>query len=156
MASTGQYAIICISIQTDNNASTSPLSFYRPDALPAAQPTAWKHCFLLNWKLKRTWLYYYTISQYYIHRCSLLLQTEQYGLSVSQRYLANTTEQSMYSGDAACCQITLTICYYYYNCHHRQKCSYLSDWNFKIKTVASTCISSSLMACFVFAAYDTI
>ena len=31
-------------IQTDNHASTSPLSFYRPDALPAAQPTASKHC----------------------------------------------------------------------------------------------------------------
>jgi len=35
--------IICMSLQTDNNASTSPLSFYRPDALPAAQPTASKH-----------------------------------------------------------------------------------------------------------------
>jgi len=28
---------ICISLQTDNHASTSPLSFYRLDALPAAQ-----------------------------------------------------------------------------------------------------------------------
>jgi len=35
--------IICISLQTDNHASTSPVSFYRPDALPAAQPTASKH-----------------------------------------------------------------------------------------------------------------
>ena len=34
---------ICTSLQTDNRASTSPLSFYRPDALPAAQPTASKH-----------------------------------------------------------------------------------------------------------------
>ena len=32
-----------ISLQTDNHASTPPLSFYRPDALPAAQPTASKH-----------------------------------------------------------------------------------------------------------------
>jgi len=31
---------ICTSPQTDNHA---PLSFYRPDALPAAQPTASKH-----------------------------------------------------------------------------------------------------------------
>jgi len=30
-------------LQTDNHTSTSPLSFYRPDALPAAQPTASKH-----------------------------------------------------------------------------------------------------------------
>jgi len=31
------------SLQTDNYASTQPLSFYRPDALPAAQPTDSKH-----------------------------------------------------------------------------------------------------------------
>ena len=35
--------IICTLLQTDNHASTSPLRFYRPDALPAAQPTASKH-----------------------------------------------------------------------------------------------------------------
>jgi len=35
--------IICTSLQTDNHASTSPLSFYKPDALPVAQPTASKH-----------------------------------------------------------------------------------------------------------------
>jgi len=35
--------INCTSLQTDNHASTSPLSFYRLDALPAAQPTASKH-----------------------------------------------------------------------------------------------------------------
>jgi len=29
--------------QTDNDASTSPLSFYRPDAIPATKPTASKH-----------------------------------------------------------------------------------------------------------------
>jgi len=34
--------IICTSLQTDNHASTSPLSFYRPDALPTARPTASK------------------------------------------------------------------------------------------------------------------
>ena len=31
------------SLQTDNHTSTPPLSFYRPDALPATQPTASKH-----------------------------------------------------------------------------------------------------------------
>jgi len=35
--------IICISIQTGNHASTPSLSFYRPDALPAAQTTVSKH-----------------------------------------------------------------------------------------------------------------
>ena len=34
---------VCILLQTDNHASTPPLCFYRPDALPAAQPTASKH-----------------------------------------------------------------------------------------------------------------
>ena len=35
---------VCTSLQTDNHASTPPLSFYRPVALPAAQPlTASKH-----------------------------------------------------------------------------------------------------------------
>jgi len=32
---------VCTSLQTDNHANTPPLKvFYRPDALPAAQPTA--------------------------------------------------------------------------------------------------------------------
>jgi len=35
--------IIRTLLQTDNHASTSPLSFYRPDAFPAAQPTMSKH-----------------------------------------------------------------------------------------------------------------
>ena len=35
--------VICILLWTDNHASTWSLSFYRPDALPAAQPTASKH-----------------------------------------------------------------------------------------------------------------
>jgi len=43
---------VCISLQTDNHVNTPPLSFYRPDALPAAQPTAskhWRHsCLMLN------------------------------------------------------------------------------------------------------------
>jgi len=34
---------VCTLLQTDNHASTPPLCFYRPDALPAAQPTASKH-----------------------------------------------------------------------------------------------------------------
>ena len=34
---------VCTLLQTDNHASTPPLSFYRPDALTAAQPIASKH-----------------------------------------------------------------------------------------------------------------
>ena len=38
------YIQVCTALQTDNHASTTPLKFfYRPDALPAAQPTASKH-----------------------------------------------------------------------------------------------------------------
>jgi len=35
--------VICTSLQTDNHASMLPLSFYRLDTLPAAQPIASKH-----------------------------------------------------------------------------------------------------------------
>ena len=33
------YVQVCILLQADNHASTPQLSFYRPDALPVAQPT---------------------------------------------------------------------------------------------------------------------
>jgi len=35
--------IICTLLQTDNHTSTLPVSFYRPDALPADQTTSSKH-----------------------------------------------------------------------------------------------------------------
>ena len=35
---------VCTSLQTDDHASNPSLGFYRPDALPVAQPTASKHC----------------------------------------------------------------------------------------------------------------
>ena len=48
---------VCTSRQTDNHTSTPPLSFYRPDALPAAQPTVSKHWNLANLKTKyQTWM----------------------------------------------------------------------------------------------------
>jgi len=34
---------VCTLLQTDNHASTPPLSFLQADAIPAAQPTASKH-----------------------------------------------------------------------------------------------------------------
>jgi len=34
---------VCTLLQTDNHASTPPLSFYRLDTIPATQPTASKH-----------------------------------------------------------------------------------------------------------------
>jgi len=37
------YMQICTSLQTHNHASIPSLSFYRSDALPAAQPTMSKH-----------------------------------------------------------------------------------------------------------------
>jgi len=42
VASAGPYANH-LHLAPDNHASTSPLSFYRLDALPAVQPTASKH-----------------------------------------------------------------------------------------------------------------
>ena len=40
---------VCISLQTDNHARTHHSVFYRPDALPAAQPTASKHWRQNSW-----------------------------------------------------------------------------------------------------------
>jgi len=37
------YMQVCTLLQTDNHTSTPPLSFFRLDTLPAAQPTAPKH-----------------------------------------------------------------------------------------------------------------
>jgi len=37
------HMLVCTLVQTDNHASSPPLSFYRPDALPATQPTASEH-----------------------------------------------------------------------------------------------------------------
>jgi len=37
------YMQVGTSLQTDDHARTPPLSFYRLDALPAAQPTASEH-----------------------------------------------------------------------------------------------------------------
>jgi len=43
--------IICTLLTTDNHTITSPLSFYRPDALLATQPTASKY-WRQNWTLQ--------------------------------------------------------------------------------------------------------
>ena len=50
--------ITCTSLKTDNHASTSPLSFYMPNVLPAAQPTVsmskhWRNKShgLMGWKV---------------------------------------------------------------------------------------------------------
>jgi len=43
VASAGPYANHLHLAPDRYHSSTSPLSFYRPDALPAAQPTASKH-----------------------------------------------------------------------------------------------------------------
>ena len=42
VSGSGPYASLHLAPQTDNHASTPPLSFYRLDALPAGQPTASK------------------------------------------------------------------------------------------------------------------
>ena len=46
---------VCTLLQTDNHAA--PLSFYRPDALPAAQPTASKHWYVIVDMPSRAGLY---------------------------------------------------------------------------------------------------
>ena len=49
---------VCTLLQTDNRTSTPPLCFYKPDALPATQPTAskhWRHditIYLIQWGIQ--------------------------------------------------------------------------------------------------------
>ena len=50
---------ICTSLQTDNHTNTLPLNFYRPGALPAAQPTVPKH-----W---RQYLTFWLMLKYFRH-----------------------------------------------------------------------------------------
>jgi len=59
--------ITCTLLQTDNVTSTSPLSFYRPDALPAAQPTASKHCRQL---LENAYVHYKNLQFLYCEMCT--------------------------------------------------------------------------------------
>jgi len=40
----GHMQTICTLLQTDNHTNIPSFNFYRPDALPDAQPTASKHC----------------------------------------------------------------------------------------------------------------
>ena len=54
-----QLGQVCTLLQTDNHTSTPPLSFYRPDAFPAAQPTASKH-----WRQVDTYMYNVYIHTY--------------------------------------------------------------------------------------------
>jgi len=63
--------IICTSLQTDNHASTLPLSFFRPDALPAAQPTASNHWIRdVMWELTCT---VYKYSEYLSNVCAVTI-----------------------------------------------------------------------------------
>jgi len=52
---------ICTSAQTDNHANIPPLSIYRPDAIPATQPTASKH-----WKLLSL-LHFFSLDSLFYH-----------------------------------------------------------------------------------------
>ena len=55
---------VCTLLQTENHASTPPLSFYRPDALPVTQSTESKH-----WRQKSTATHYQIICE--IHHVPL-------------------------------------------------------------------------------------
>ena len=78
------YMQVCTSLQTDNHASTPPLTFYRPDALPAAQPTASKHWRQLN-------------KQYTLYKCSGWPQQLQFCSSVLNLFYARdaVTEKAL-------------------------------------------------------------
>ena len=93
--------IICTSLQTDNHASTSSLSFYRPDALPAAQPMTskhWRHIWghKLHWRIPyrrelNTFLFKASITP--LTRCDNSTQTRDCCLCATpvQRFMTKST-----------------------------------------------------------------
>ena len=67
---------VCTLLQSDNHTSTPPLCFYRPDALPATQPTASKHC--------RAEIIYYLHASCYLLFTVLLAAGERYNVNIGE------------------------------------------------------------------------
>jgi len=74
---------ICTSLQTDNHTNTSSFNFYRPDALPNAQPTVskhWRHNNNINYNniKKQQQLNIYCGIKTYLTRLSQLMLQESW------------------------------------------------------------------------------
>ena len=82
--------IICTLLQTYNHASTSPLSFYRPDTFPAAQPTASKH-----WRqfFLRYWHYINLLLTYFLMLSCVLTAIFSLDLAISIQFSSFTERQ---------------------------------------------------------------
>jgi len=76
---------VCTSLQADNHASTPPLSFYRPDALPATQPTVSK--------LKAVVAYCYCVSNFFVSKvtCNFIFNSYFWVYSVEIFYVVGMT-----------------------------------------------------------------
>ena len=87
---------VCTSLQTDNHASTPPLeSFYRPDALPAAQTTLSKH-----WRQNKTnQTPTITVSKQKRHKNASFLSQEQRLEGVVEAKVASTVDDDSHTGD---------------------------------------------------------
>jgi len=72
---------VCTSLQADNHASTPPLSFYRPDALPATQPAVSK--------LKAVVAYCYCVSNFFVSKvtCNFIFNSYFWVYSVEIFYV---------------------------------------------------------------------
>jgi len=70
---------VCTSLQTDSHASTLPLTFYRPDALPATQPTASKHWRYKHWRHKH-WRQLQVSLVWHVNSCRLPSLRRTYGM----------------------------------------------------------------------------
>jgi len=94
--------IICTSFLTDNHARTSPLSFYRPGALPDAQPTASKHWMQLphHHYMENVW----TLLQ----QCRLWDLTEQTERGLCQNWSVKTVLMRKWKEESNIC-----LCYPY-------------------------------------------
>ena len=98
---------ICTSLQTDNRINTSSLNFYRPAAVPDAQPTVSKH-----WRHT----YVHCSSVKYILATTLAGKVMQSVVSIRLCVCLHSSfwtnwPFSLFVGDAAFWQITVGTCY---------------------------------------------
>ena len=99
-------------LQTDNHASTPPLIFYRPDALPAAQSTASKHWRHKHWNnfsqnmlcvknIRLTCIKTQTMTTWFFRwdiYCTVTARLHDFGSAKTNVYLVTTITKGWWRG----------------------------------------------------------
>jgi len=117
--------IICTSLQTDNHASTEPLSFYRPDGLSATQPTASQHWRHLVAYTQYRYIWYAYILYVYIGWSDVRVVYDLHAVGqhcvlceVKWRRFDTSFEWRLRKGADGHCHVTLTLDQVKVSMHH--------------------------------------